>query len=348
MSATIGEWRFPQGGDLRDLPPGRPYLDLSTCANRYGPPPAVRAALRGFDVRQLVPHPYGAEQMFVSAYATYLGVPCEELAAGRGISEFIRLLAGLAPAGDAVVITPDYTDTVASFRHHLGPAGRTETARTRLDRVADAMGRYSYVLLSNPNNPLGLHISPDDLAQVCLAHPGSTLVVDEAYIDFTSAGLDASMTRTGLPNIVVLMSPNKLFGIAGTRTGVLWTRDERLRAQVRSRQSNWPVSHLDAVAACAALGSAGWAGQTRSRLLASAARMEPLLARLHGDVVTGVPVHYRFVSTDHPAAIRRRLVDAGVVVRAFSSREPHRVSGLRITAPADEEFATLATAIEQL
>jgi histidinol-phosphate aminotransferase len=346
--STPREWRFPQGGDLRDLPPGRPYLDLSTCANRYGPPPAARAALRAIDVRQLMPHPYDAEQMFVSAYATYLGVPREDLVAGRGISEFIRLLAGLTPDGGSVVITPDYTDTVASFRRHLGPAGRTDTARTRLGRVADAMARYSYVVLSNPNNPLGLHISPEDLTEACLAHPGSTLVVDEAYIDFTSAGLDASMTRTGLPNVVVLMSPNKLFGIAGTRTGVLWTRDERLRAQVRSRQSNWPISYLDAVAACAALGSAGWAERTRSRLLAAADRMEPLLALLQDDVVTGVPVHYRFVNTDRPSELRQRLVNAGVVVRAFSSREPHRVSGLRITAPTDKEFAILASAIDEL
>ena len=76
--------------------------------------------------------------------------------------------------------------------------------------------------------------------------------------------------------------------------------------------------------------------------------METLLAGLTEGVVTGVPVHYRFVSTEQPAEIRRRLVDAGVVVRAFSSREPHRLSGLRITAPADEEFATLASAIGEL
>ncbi|WP_214324851.1 aminotransferase class I/II-fold pyridoxal phosphate-dependent enzyme [Nonomuraea sediminis] len=338
---------LPQGGDLRDLPPGRDYLDLSTCANRYGPPPAVAAALRDLDPRALLPHPYEAEARFVAAYAAYLGLPEGELVAGRGISEFIRLLAAVVPADEAVVITPDYTDTVASFRRHLAPAG-TETARTRLDRVAEAMRRFRYVVLSNPNNPLGLHLPRGELAAICAANPGSTLVVDEAYIDFTAAGLEASMSRAGVGNVAVLLSPNKLFGIAGTRTGALWTADARLRELLRTQRPNWPISYLDSLVACAAVGSAGWAATTRARLLATASRMEALLAPWHENVVTGVPVHYRFVATREPERLRGLLAGAGIAVRAFSTTDPHRMPGLRITAPREAEFAALAQAIGEL
>ena len=70
-----------QGGDLRGLSADRSYLDLGTCVNRYGPPPSVAAALQELDITRLRPHPYDAEQMFVSAYAEYLGVRSDELVA---------------------------------------------------------------------------------------------------------------------------------------------------------------------------------------------------------------------------------------------------------------------------
>ena len=338
---------YPQGGDLSHLPPGRSYLDLSTCANRYGPPPRVRQALDELDLCRLRPHPHGAEETFLSAYSDYLALPMNELVPGRGITEFIRLLGGLLPSGQAAVITPDYTDTVRSFRGHLGSRdGATDTVETRLERVADGMRRFSHVVLSNPNNPLGLQIPARALAQVCRDNPSSTLVVDEAYIDFTAAGFAESMTRADVPNVAVLLSPNKLFGIAGTRTGVLWSADERLRQLITGLRLNWSISYLDAIVAAAAVESREWVRHTRSRLLATARRMETLLVERFGDsVVTGVPVHYRFVATDRASDIHDRLAEAGIAVRAFSASEPHRVSGLRITAPTDEEFEVLAKAL---
>ena len=47
-----------QGGDLRHVPRHEDVLDLGTCVNRYGPPPAVGSALRSIAPRALRPHPY--------------------------------------------------------------------------------------------------------------------------------------------------------------------------------------------------------------------------------------------------------------------------------------------------
>ena len=101
-----------QGGDLRGLSADRSYLDLGTCVNRYGPPPSVAAALQELDITRLRPHPYDAEQMFVSAYAEYLGVRPDELVAGRGITEFIRLLGRLLPADRVTVVVPASTNSL--------------------------------------------------------------------------------------------------------------------------------------------------------------------------------------------------------------------------------------------
>ncbi|MFB9925544.1 aminotransferase class I/II-fold pyridoxal phosphate-dependent enzyme [Amycolatopsis halotolerans] len=339
---TATEW---QGGDLRALGE-RPYLDLGTCINRYGPPTSVGSALRAVDIRSLRAHPYDAEELFLSAYADYLGIGTGDLVAGRGITEFIRLLSAHFPASRTAVVTPDYTDSIRWIANHVGPSGGgPETVESRADRVADAMRRYDCVLLSNPNNPLGLYVPAETLAAICRDNPDATLIVDEAYIDFADGGAQRSMIWSGLGNVVVLLSPNKLFGIAGTRTGVMWTPDAKLRAAIRGRQLNWSISGLDAIVAAEALRNTGWAAHSRSRLLATADRMEALLRARYPVVGTGVPVHYRFVHTEDAEREHQRLLRHGVVVRVFSGAQPGRVSGLRITAPTEGEYPVLAAAL---
>jgi histidinol-phosphate aminotransferase len=335
-----------QGGDLRGLSADRAYLDLGTCVNRYGPPPGVADSLRELDITRLRPHPYDAEQMFTSAYAQYLGVLAEELVAGRGITEFICLLGRLLPTDRVAVVVPDYTDSIRSFRNHLAaPDGASDTPETRLARIAEGMAKYDYVVVSNPNNPLGIYIPLADLTAVCRAHPRSTLIVDEAYVDFTTDGVQQSMIFAGVPNVVVLLSPNKLFGIAGTRTGALWSASPALRERVAAERLNWPLSYLDAVVSSSALRSPDWVAMTRNRLLTTAVEMESLLRKRFSGVVTDVPVHYRFVATDDAVDVHAGLAEAGIAVRVFSNKQRGRVSGLRITAPRDDEFHQLAAAL---
>lgn len=337
-----------QGGDLRDI--ASDVLDLSTCVNRYGPPPEVRAALRAFDPTTLRAHPFDAEAVFAAAYAAHCGTSRSELVVGRGITEFLGIMSRLLPARDCAVVTPDYTDTIRLFPRHLGPgADDRDSVGARLERVATAMRHHRVAVLSNPNNPLGVHLPRAELAEICRAHPGSTLVVDEAYADFT-ADRELSLIGCDLDNVVVLQAPNKPFGIAGVRTGALWTRNEAMRSAVRAALPNWPISQVDSVLAAAALGASVWVRATLGRLLATARRMEALLQdRFGDDVVTeGVPVHYRFVHHDDPHRVREHLAAHGVAVRSFSGHDRGRISGLRIVAPTDDEMDRLTHAVERL
>ncbi|MTD55433.1 aminotransferase class I/II-fold pyridoxal phosphate-dependent enzyme [Amycolatopsis pithecellobii] len=335
---------YRQGGDLRGLA-GEIYLDLSTCVNLFGPPPAVQEVLRELDVQRLRPHPYEAEPLFRASYAEYLAVDAALLVPGRGITEFIHILTRLLPRDRIAVATPDYTDSIRHVVNHLPPPrGEIDTVAARLERIAAGMARYDYVILSNPNNPLGLHIPVSELAEVCRMHPQSTLVVDEAYVDFLG-GERQSMTSTELSNVVVLTSPNKVLGIAGIRTGAMWTRDPRLRHAVAGERLNWPLSFLDSTVAIAALQDSSWVERTRARLLANANILEDLLDRRFDGVVKGTPVHYRFVASEYPERDHEELVQSGVVVRAFGVNQPGRAPGLRITAPADDDLPKLIDAL---
>ncbi|MFE4633899.1 aminotransferase class I/II-fold pyridoxal phosphate-dependent enzyme [Streptomyces sp. NPDC056773] len=330
-----------QGGDLRGLH-DREYLDLGTCVNRYGPPPVVAAALRSIEPEHLLAHPYGAEERFTGAYAHFMRTAPEHLIPGRGITEFIRVLAEILPTERVAVVTPDYTDTIRRFPTHLDPpSGTVETAQSRLDRVAEGMRNHPYVFLSNPNNPLGFYLHRDDLAEICRANPDSVLIVDEAYIEFLPEHRELSMTQTGLKNVVVLRSPNKFFGIAGTRTGALWTLNREIHAQVSERKRNWALSYVDVALATAALADTEWEDRTRSALQTNALLLEEIIGDRFPGLVRGVPVHYRFIAVDDPIEAHQFFLDHGVAVRAFDGRQPGRISGLRITAPTSAELANL-------
>lgn len=330
-----------QGGDVRDLPI-EAALDLSTCVNRYGPPPRVQSALGKLDIRDLRAHPFGVEQEFLRAYARYLGVDASRLVAGRGISEFIRILSWILGKESVAVVAPDYTDTVASFPQHIAlPNGAvTDTPELRLERLLRGMASKPYVMLSNPNNPTGIYIDSGDLIEACRQYPHTTLIVDEAFIEFVAAGRCNSMVHAGVDNLVVLRSPNKLFGIAGVRTGALYTRDLRLRQQVEGMTLNWPLSYVDVRIACAAIEELEWATTTRERLLATIGEMESLLSSRFPSMITEAPVHYRFIPTQNPAELEQDFLRRGVVVRAFSANEPGRLAGVRIVAPTAEELAS--------
>ena len=92
----------PQGGDPTRMG-GALTLDLSTCVNRYGPPPAVRDALQGTTMPDLQIHPYAAAEQVERCYADLLGVDPSELVAGRGTTEFIWAMGRQVPHADVAV-----------------------------------------------------------------------------------------------------------------------------------------------------------------------------------------------------------------------------------------------------
>ena len=128
-----------QGGDPRRM--AGLQIDLSTCVNFYGPPPAVLDLLRdGVDPRDLQIHPYGAVERMEAAYARHLGVPASQLVAGRGTTEFIWALSRELPHAAVAVPLPGYTDYLKAFpgRGFAGPAGPDRRAHRGGARVGIA------------------------------------------------------------------------------------------------------------------------------------------------------------------------------------------------------------------
>ena len=182
-----------QGGDPRRMT-GGVHIDLSTCVNFYGPPPAVLERLAsGVQPEDLQIHPYAAAGRMEAIYARHLGVPASQLVAGRGTTEFIWALSRRVPRESVAVPLPGYTDYLKAFPGRGFPGGPLPS----IEQVDAALEAASLVIVSNPHNPTGVALDPAELVDAARRHPRTTFVVDESYVDFVADPGAATRRRRG-------------------------------------------------------------------------------------------------------------------------------------------------------
>ena len=172
------------------------------------------------------PHP----QVLAQRLATLYGVTERQLLPGRGSDESIDLLVrGFCRAGvDNVVICPPTFGMYAVAARIQGAAVREVPLVRDSGFALDTTGvlaacdaNTKIVFLCSPNNPTGNAMAPEAIEELLVALSERALVVvDEAYIEFSG---DRSLTTelTRFPNLVVLRTLSKAYGLAGARVGSL-------------------------------------------------------------------------------------------------------------------------------
>ena len=159
------------------------------------------------------------------------GIPCANLFLGNGSDEAIDLLFRVfcEPGRDnAVGIVPSYgMYPVAAAMNDieyrpvmLGEDFSLDTGRL----LAAADGNTKLVFLCSPNNPSGNAFPREQLLDICLLFRG-VVVVDEAYVDFSSLG-SLAQDALGLENLVVLQTLSKARAMAGLRIGMAIASEE--------------------------------------------------------------------------------------------------------------------------
>ncbi|MDP3524101.1 MAG: aminotransferase class I/II-fold pyridoxal phosphate-dependent enzyme, partial [Hoeflea sp.] len=205
------------------------WLDLSTGISPFSLPLPELAA----DVWRRLPEP--AEVARVCELARrYYGASVLPVAV-PGTQAAIQLLPWLTPhASKVAIVSPTYGEYERSYRRmDIG----VEPVRT-LD-AADATQTLA-VILANPNNPDGRETTRDDVFGFVRAHRHRLVIVDEAFAD-----LRQDLTMAGAagmePNLVVMRSFGKFFGLAGVRLGFVFA-EPRLAAILQERMGPWAVS----------------------------------------------------------------------------------------------------------
>jgi len=206
---------------------GLPAYKISSNENPYPPLPGVLAAATAA-AAQMNRYPDMFATELVDALAARLSVPPEHLATGTGsVGVLGQIVAAVAGDGDEVVYAwrsfEAYPIVVgvsgaravevplaAGGRHDLAAMAAAVTPRTRL------------VLLCTPNNPTGPVLHRDEVERFLDAVPSDVLVVvDEAYHEFVrdAGAVDGIEVYRNRPNVAVLRTFSKAYGLAGLRVG---------------------------------------------------------------------------------------------------------------------------------
>jgi histidinol-phosphate aminotransferase len=170
------------------------------------------------------PHPHELAARLAALY----GVEAAQLLPGRGSDESIDLVVrGFCRAGvDNVIICPptfgmyEVAANIQGAQIRKVPLLRERGFGLDVDGLLRARDQNTkIVFLCSPNNPTGNGIDGNSIERVLAAFNG-LVVVDEAYVEFTGAeGFTPWVSR--YPNLVVLRTLSKAFGLAGARVGSL-------------------------------------------------------------------------------------------------------------------------------
>lgn len=342
-SVTLPSEFGAQGGD-----PGRGVdMDLSTCVNRYGPAPAAVEALHTISGDDILLHPYDAAERLIELYRWATGVRSGEMIAGRGASEFIWAMGREVDHSDVQVPLPAYTDYLKAFPGR-GFSLSGEQIPT-IEQVDAAMDLGALVLISNPHNPTGTLLDPADLLACAAAHPDATLVVDESYVNFSPDPTRWTVLGTAVPNVVVLRSTSKFYGIAAMRAGIAWCADHSVLKRLIGQQENWGLSGVDVHAASAAVRDFHWSAHSRSWMHADSRWLADLLADVPGvDLHRNANVHFQYAFSDAADDIAAGLQRRGIGVRVLGRAHGVSPDALRIVAPRSDERARFASAIAEV
>jgi cobalamin biosynthesis protein CobC len=268
------------GGDLgaaRLAFPGapEPFVDLSTGINPYPYPiPQLPPELL-----TRLPEQAALDRLAAIAAETYGAPSAAHVVPAPGSQILLPLVARLVRPGRAAVLGPTYAE-------HIRAAAR---AGHRVEEVAGPEGlrHAALAVVVNPNNPDGRSVPRQALLSCAqdLQAAGGLLVVDEAFMDVGAPGASLA-ADCGRPNVVVLRSFGKFFGLAGLRLGFALA-SPAVAARLRAELGPWAVAGPALAIGAAALADRPWAEATRLRLAQAARRLDQDLAAAGLQIIGG-------------------------------------------------------------
>jgi histidinol-phosphate aminotransferase len=280
------------------------------------------------------------------------GTTPDRVFVGSGSDEIIDLLFRIycSPGIDSVIVPePTYgMYRVAADIHNVPVVPSLLTDLFQLDLAdikAKAMGGAKMVFCCSPNNPTANLYNEGDVLDLC-SSTEMIVVVDEAYVEFSGT---PSMSRycEQYPNLVVMRTLSKAWGLAGIRLGYCFAHP-MLIAYFDKVKTPYNVNAMTAFVSRNILDDPAPMRQTVGRIVVERRRLADALAS--SPIVRTVypsDANFLLVRVTDAAAIYSALLRLGIIVRDRST-EPKLENCLRITVGTPEENDQLIRAIGEL
>jgi len=337
--------------NIRNLTPYRSARDdfdsgtlLDANENSYGSP--VRSTLN------LHRYPSPTQDELRDRIAAYRNVDRENIFLGVGSDEPIDLLMRIfcEPGQDSILITPPtygmYKVAANINNVDVQEVLLTEKFQLQPDAIIEEANENSKLLfLCSPNNPTANDLKRTDLLKLVAKFKG-IVVVDEAYIDFSRQESMAQMVQQ-YPNLVVLQTFSKAFGLAGIRLGIAISNPDIINYMLRVK-APYNINKLTADTALNAFENMELMKFNINAIKEERDYVAEQLS-LSSAVTKVYPSNANFIlfKIENAKEVYQQLAERGVIVR-YRGNEPLCEDCLRVTIGMPDENVKFLKALKEI
>ena len=310
----------------RQYPHIKKWMDLSTGISPWSYPCHIQTSeLQALPDEDLV-------KACETVAARYFGVSHDNVKTGNGVQSFIRHLPFVAR--DILGKTPVIFTAEQTYNEYA-TAGHDAGCKVAVFDGGD-LPEGGVVILGNPNNPDGAIITEREVTALSqkLGDKG-LLVIDEAFCDLYP---EHSVCHLDLPNLIILKSFGKFFGLAGLRLGFA-VAPQNILALFEKAFGVWSVSSPALLVAEKAYGDFAWIKSQREIILDNSEKLHDLLQQ-KTEIITNQGL---FITCKSDRDLFKILIENGIYIRAFSDYKDLYRFGL----PAnDDDFSALSAVLD--
>ena len=348
---------LPLNHALKNLPvyqPGRPIeevarelglpaaeiIKLASNENSFGPSPLAVAAIERA-LKQLHLYPDGNAFYLKRKLAEKLAVEPANLILGNGSNEIIEFVAHALLDTNSEVVVSQYCFAVYPIVTHLFGAKLVSVPAKKYGHDLDAMlkaitPRTKIIFVANPNNPTGTHAEREEIVRLINGVPQNVLLVmDEAYIEFLNDSVDLlPLVRRGdFPNLLLMRTFSKIYGLAGLRIGYGVGHPDFIASLEKIRQP-FNINSVAQAGALAALDDAEHIGRTRANNEAGLKFYSSAFKQMGLDFIPSV-TNFILVKVGDGQRVFEELQKRGVIVRPMGIYQLPQWVRISIGTPAE-------------
>jgi histidinol-phosphate aminotransferase len=322
--------------------PARDVIKLASNENPLGPSPVALTALKKA-LGRLNMYPDGNAFYLKQKLAAKLSVTPAHLVLGNGSNDIIEFLGhALLGPGDEMVVSQYCFAIYPIVARLLGATVITVPARNHGHDVPAMLravtARTKLMFVANPNNPTGTLAAPAAVRRLVADLPESVvLAMDEAYFEFLDEPLDLlPLIRAGKkPNLILLRTFSKIYGLAGLRLGYGIAHPEFIAALEKIRQP-FNINSLAQAAALAALDDTAHVNKTRRNNFLGRKFLEQALVGMNVEFVPS-SANFILVKVGAGHEVFEQLQRQGIITRPMGGYQLPEWIRISIGTPAENQ-----------
>ncbi|WP_222844201.1 pyridoxal phosphate-dependent aminotransferase [Saccharicrinis aurantiacus] len=224
------------------------FTDHAYLYNLYFPPKEIFSHLKD-NIHNLVLNYPMAQDALAELIGCIINQQSERIIVGNGAAEIIKILSG-SLAKKIIVPVPSFNEYV-----NAAPEGKAvefplefPSLQLDVDKFADEAIKVGadMAVVVTPNNPTSMLVPKNDLIRLAkkLEPSNCMLIIDESFLDFADNNEQISLEQDidKYPNMAILKSMSKAFGICGLRIGYMLTANADFAKKVRDGIHIWNIN----------------------------------------------------------------------------------------------------------